>query len=169
MKRIQLAALFTLLAPLAATAQGFGGFPGSGGIQNGNVYNATGANAAGSGGGGGGSGGTGGMGGTGGFGGLGGGASGGSPTPSPTASASADGSYTSRAYALGMSALTSSANACQGSVAIGPFAASYTIEFCARLAKAAAMSASGFDPRSVRNLLCLDEEVRASASECAPQ
>jgi hypothetical protein len=72
-----------------------------------------------------------------------------------------------RAYALGMSALTSSANACQGSIAVAFLAASYTVEWCALLQRAATMRAMGFDARSVQNLLCRDEAIAASAAECA--
>jgi hypothetical protein len=74
--------------------------------------------------------------------------------------------YDSRAYALGMSALASSANACQGSTSILFFATTWTVKSCQAAALAEAMARTGFSQASQRNVLCGVEEVAAAASEC---
>jgi hypothetical protein len=162
------------LVPSLAFAEGFGGFPGSfnGSSFNGpvNVNASTGNNPTG----------TpvvanGGMGGAGGLGGSAYGGTGiGGSAVGGTASASATGNGSvsvagdaNKAYALGMAGLTSSYNACQGSFSIAFLAATYTVQFCALIQKAQMMSVTGFDKRSVQNVLCLDPEIAQSASECA--
>lgn len=172
MKRIIATMLVTI--PVIANAGEFGGFPGSfnGSSFNGpvNVNNATGNNPAGpttatsastA------TGGTGGLGGssvaTGGLGGSVTGVVGGAASPSQSVNVNGD---SSKAYALGMSSLAASANACQGSVAVAFLAFTYTVEFCAALQKAVAMSQFGFDRQSIKNLLCMDEKIAYAASEC---
>ena len=72
-----------------------------------------------------------------------------------------------RAYALGMSALAASANACQASVSLAFVAFTYSVDFCKIVALAAAAQAAQFDSRSVQNVLCKVPEIAESASECA--
>jgi hypothetical protein len=162
-----------ILISTSALADGeFGGFPGSfnGSHFNGpvNVNNATGnnptvpnatsaANATG---------GTGGLGGQG-FGGLGGAATVGSVAGGSASNSMSVQGDANKAYALGMSSLTSSANACQGSFSFAFLAASYTVRFCELMQKAIVMGGAKFDTRSIQNVMCLDPDIAQSASECA--
>jgi hypothetical protein len=70
-----------------------------------------------------------------------------------------------KSLSFGGTGLAASANSCQGSISVGPFGGTYSVEFCKFLAIADGMRASGFTVRSVQKVMCKIPEV-AESEEC---
>ena len=99
---------------------------------------------------------------------TGGNATGGNASANPTAEASANGApvnVTSKTLALGGTGLAASANACQGSLSIGPIGGTYTVDFCAKLEIVRGMIATGFTVESQREVMCSIEQLKNTV-EC---
>lgn len=75
------------------------------------------------------------------------------------------GNVTQKSVAIGGTGLAASANACQGSLSIGPIGGTFDVDFCRKLAITDGMRASGFSEKSQQRVLCQIPEVKDSA-EC---